>query len=510
MDWRINSSNRLEWEFEQSHYEQIGVNFYSVLASDGPSNVNRRLVLPAVVDGTRNITRQPGSQPGVFDGITGSVRLKHQLDDGWMWRTQYGTQRLRADDRLTYASGCQTSHPTNKQSDSFCLAPNTNGPLNNGDFEIHDFRSDNERRQSEAVHTELSGQTELGGLSHNIKFSLMRQRYVKRMPYAADTLLGSTNSTYGGLNPTSGATQYWPNTNAKDYSTEIAFNDHVRLTKATSGWLGLRHTQLNRSSIMTNGDAAVKNERGVTTPWLALSHQLNANYLVYTSYSEGLETQSAPSSNSYINAGQPLPILRSTQREVGLKNQHGRAQWQLTWFDITRPATTDAGACDTSLSCTRKIDGQAHHQGLEINAQNTWQHWSFGGSAMWLDAKRENAMAQSALNGQRPINVPRYILRGMAEYHSVSMVGLRSGLRLSHEGQRNVTENGSLTLPAWTTVDATTHYNAKLNNIPSTWTLAIHNIANKHYWRESPKEYGQYFLYPGAPRTVRATVQFHL
>jgi len=392
MDWRINSSNRLEWEFEQSHYEQIGVNFYSLLGSD-PNN--GRFVLPATVDGTRNITRQPNSQPGVFDGLTGTVRLKHQLDNGWMWRTQYGTQRLRADDRLTYASGCSST-----QTQSFCLSPL-------GNFQIHDFRSDNERRQTEAVQTELNGQMDVGGFSHSMKFSVMRQRYIKQMPYTAtDTLLGSTNSTYGGLNPPSGATHYGYNTNASDYSTEIAFNDHVQLTPATAAWLGLRHTQLNRTSIMTNGDAMVKDERGVTTPWLALSHQLNANYLVYASYSEGLETQSAPSASSYTNSGQPLPALRSKQREVGLKNQHERSQWQVTWFDITRPATADTGVCDTTVgSCTRQIDGQAHHQGLELSANNTVNRWSVGGSAMWLNAKRENATVESALNGQRPINV---------------------------------------------------------------------------------------------------------
>ena len=499
MDWRINSSDRLEWEFEQSHYEQIGVNFYSLLGSD-PNN--GRFVLPATVDGTRNITRQPNSQPGVFDGLTGTVRLKHQLDNGWMWRTQYGTQRLRADDRLTYASGCSST-----QTQSFCLSPL-------GNFQIHDFRSDNERRQTEAVQTELNGQMDVGGFSHSMKFSVMRQRYIKQMPYTAtDTLLGSTNSTYGGLNPPSGATHYGYNTNASDYSTEIAFNDHVQLTPATAAWLGLRHTQLNRTSIMTNGDAMVKDERGVTTPWLALSHQLNANNLVYASYSEGLETQSAPSASSFTNSGQPLPALRSKQREVGLKNQHERAQWQVTWFDITRPATADTGVCDTTVgSCTRQIDGQAHHQGLELSANNTVNRWSVGGSAMWLNAKRENATVESALNGQRPINVPQYILRGTAEYRFASMPGLRSGLRLSREGERQATNqaDGDLKLPAWTTVDATTHYDTKVNHAAATWTLAIHNIANKHYWRESPKQYGQYFLYPGAPRTVRATVQFHL
>jgi iron complex outermembrane receptor protein len=101
-------------------------------------------------------------------------------------------------------------------------------------------------------------------------------------------------------------------------------------------------------------------------------------------------------------------------------------------------------------------------------------------------------------------------MRGMAEYKFANVAGLRSGLRLSQEGERNVTENGDITLPSWTTLDATTHYDTRVNNMASTWTLAINNLANKHYWRESPKEYGQYFLYPGAPRTLRATVQFHL
>jgi iron complex outermembrane receptor protein len=129
---------------------------------------------------------------------------------------------------------------------------------------------------------------------------------------------------------------------------------------------------------------------------------------------------------------------------------------------------------------------------------------------MWLDAKRENANVESNLNGQRPLNVPTYILRGVAEYRSASVVGLRSSLRLSHEGERNVTENGDIKIPAWTTVDANTHYDTRLNNVTSSWTLAIQNLANSRYWRESPRQYGQYFLYPGAPRTLRATVVFHL
>ena len=495
MDWRINASNRLEWEFEQSHHEQIGVNFYSLL---GPGNQ----ALPAPVDGTRNITRQATSQPGVFDGLAGSVRLKHQLDSGWRWNTQYSTQQLRADDRLVYASGCATA-PT----DRFCA---------NGDFQVRDYRNLNERRNSEAFQTELRGHLFVGGYEHRFKFSVMRHHQINRMPGAyTDNLVGVTNSLNGGLTPANTlADRSGPNTNTSDYSTEWAVNDHVQLTDKTTAWLGLRHTQLNRESVQTDAQHAVKDKRSISTPWLALSHQLTPNYTVYASYGQGLEAEVTPNLPNYTNAGQPLPALRSTQHEVGVKSQQGPTLWQTAWFDITRPATADAGiACgynSAANTCTRQIDGQAHHKGLELSTQTKLTQWTFGGSAMWLEAKREQATVQADLNGQRPINVPKYIVRGLTEYRHATFPGLRSGFRLSREGERNVTETGAITLPAWTTLDATAHYDTKFHNTASSWTLAINNLSNKQYWRESPRQYGQYFLYPGAPRTVRATVVFHL
>ena len=492
MDWRVDSSNRLEWEFEQSHHEQIGVNFYSLLGAGTNA-------LHPTVDGTRNITRQPNSQPGVFDGQTGTLRWRHQLDNNWIWTTQAGVQHLRADDRLVYASGCPTA-PT----DRFCA---------NGDFEIRDYRSDSERRNNEAIQTDLRGQELIAGLEHSFKLSVMRQRQINRMSAThTDELLGTTNSFNGGLiTATTANSRGGPMTNNSDYNTEVALNDRVKLNPQTTAWLGLRHTQLNRQSVQTNGTEAVQDTRSVNTPWVALSHQPNANDTVYASYGYGLEAQAAPNVSNYTNAGQPLPALRSTQREVGFKRQNQHSFWQATWFDITRPQTTNGLGCSNTVgSCTLQMDGQSHHHGLELSGVTKLSQWNLGGSAMWLDAKRENATIQTDLNGQRPINVPQYILRGMTEYRYTNIVGLRSGLRVSHEGKRHVTENGDIRLPAWSNVDATTHYDTKINHVASTWTLAINNLANKQYWRESPRQYGQYFLYPGAPRTVRATVVFHL
>ena len=111
------------------------------------------------------------------------------------------------------------------------------------------------------------------------------------------------------------------------------------------------------------------------------------------------------------------------------------------------------------------------------------------------------------MNGQRALNVPRMSLRAVAQYRFAGSPGLRSSLRLNHEGTRRVTENGSIQLPAWTTLDLATHYDTRIQGTRTQWTLAIDNLADRRYWRESPKQYGHYYLYAGAPRTLRLAVK---
>lgn len=494
MDWRIDASNRLEWEFEQSHVEQIGVNFYSLL-DNGPNTTPR---LPAPVDGTRNITRQPGSLPGVFDGLTGSVRFKHRLENNWLWTTQYAVQRLRADDRLVYAAGCSAT-----VTDRFCA---------NGDFQIYNYSTENERRNNEVAQTALSGHLHWGELSHEVTFSAMRQRLIDHMPWMANSpLLGTTNSITGGLTaPSQPADRTSLMRNAQDSTTEWVAKDRMQFTAETSLWLGLRYTQLNRQSAMTDGTLPAQDERNFVTPWLALSHQLDAGPIVFASTGQGIESELAPSRVNYSNAGQALPTLRSHQREVGIKSFADTSQWQATWFDITRPMSGDSLGCSNGGTCVRQIDGDARHKGLELNGRAMQGHWTWTGSATWLHARRENVTSDPSLNGQRPINVPNYLVRGLAEYRFASIAGLRTGLRVSHEGERHVMEHGEIVLPAWTTLDLISHYDTRSDRHATTWTWAIQNLNNKQYWRESPKQYGQYFLNPGAPRTIRASVQWRL
>jgi iron complex outermembrane receptor protein len=484
MDWRINANTRLEWEIESSSRQQMGVNAASITGN----------TLPSPVYGQNNFSKQSWSVPGVFDGLTGSLRLKHRLDNGWMWTTQVGAQRLKTDDRLSYAYGCYAEG----NYDRFC---------SDKTFDLYDYRSENERRINDALQTELTGQVQLAGIQHDLTFSWLRQRQIDKLsPMQAYNWAGT--GSLSGLSESAAAPEpYDLNTNRQEYSTEISVKDRIRFNRLADLWLGLRSSHIQRDSQRTDGSRATHDDRTITTPWVAFSHKLPYNATGYASYGQGVEAQVTPNRSRYTNAGEALPSAKSTQKEWGIKGAQGPWLWNAALFDITRPVWGDQGACEEDNSCTRKLDGIAQHKGLELGMGYRSNQWKIDTAATWLDATRSLALINPVQNGQRPLNVPSLVLRAAAEYRWTQVPGLRTTLRLSHEGQRDLIEGGAIILPAWTTADLAAHYNTKVAGQNTDWTLALENATNRAYWRESPKQFGHYYLYAGAPRNLRLTVR---
>ena len=501
MDWRLKPGTAIDFEFEQSHREQIGINGYSLLGG----------VLPAPVDPRINLTRQAWSQPGVFDAMTGSVRVRQELDAGWRWTTQYGAQRLKTDDRLTYGFGCGAISDYSQ----FCA---------DGSFDLYDFRSENERRLTDVLQTEIAGKLQLGQLQHELTFGFSRQRQLDRMPPMQSYNYNNTpGSVFTPFNSSASPNYVTPNTNRSEYSTELSIKDRVQLSDTTSVWAGLRNVSYNRSSVQNeHTDQTVQfpypdlypNAKqftgSINVPWIGVSTRM-VGMMTYASHGHGVEQFVTPNTASFgPNAGTQLGIGRSRQTEFGLRSlpSTNQLEWNAAVFQVSRPYAHDL--FDGPNYSTRYTDGTQTHQGLDLGA--TWRNsaWKLSAQTQWLHAKLTDVQQSPETVGSTPLNIPRFVLRGMAEYRYASAPGLRTGLRVSHEGKRNVTEDGGVMLPSWTTFAASAHYDTKVNNIASTWTLAIDNLEDKRYWRESPKQFGHYYLYPGAPRTIRATVLFRL
>ena len=483
-DWRISRDSVLEFEIEQSRKTQPSQNGYSLLGS----------ALPAPVDPRINLNNQPWSQPSVFKALTGTVRFSQALNADWRWSAQIGQQRLKSDDRLAYAFGCGAEG----NYDRYC---------SDGTFDFYDFRSENERRTQTAGSLNLKGNVTTGSVRHELGFGLLQSRVRNRFDNQAYNYAGTGNVWGMAIVPPS-PDAITPQTNRDERSTELSVQDAIRWNDRFTTWLGVRHTRLDRSSIGNDGSSPTGYKQDVTTPWIAASYAIQPGLLAYASWGKGVESQVVPNRISqYSNAGQALPALTSRQWELGLKGGSEAFSWQVAWFDISRPMT-NLDLC--GAYCEVRNDGRAVHRGLEAGAQWSQGPWRIGGSIAVIDAKRRGSTANPALNGESPTNVPKEVLRAQAAYRVASVPGLEVAGQLSYEGRRNVLPDGSVTLPSWTRVDAVLRYDTKVRGVNTSWTLAVDNLFDRRYWKESPYQFSHVYLFPGAPRTLRLGVSVAL
>jgi iron complex outermembrane receptor protein len=491
-EWRFRNVALLEVEAEWSRRAQSSQQAFSLLGDR----------LPAVPDPRLNLNNQPWSLPTVFEGQTGSLRFTHLLWGGWRGVLHAGTQRLRTDDRLAFAYG--KFDPI-----TFDCSPCDRFAAD-GTFSVWDYRSENERRRTNALQAELMGRAVTGSIRHDLRLGVLQSTQRIDLQAQAYNLVGVGNVLGTAVLPAD-PTLFDPNTNRDERTRELFVQDRVVLNERWTAWLGLRHTAFERRSIRTNGSRATSYDDSLTTPWVAFSVRLAPEVMAFASRGEGAESQVVPNRPSqYTNAGQGLPVLKSVQEEVGVRGGpavlNGRGfQWQATAFRITRPTSNLDACANLGLSpCTGRMDGDVRHQGLEASVQWASAPWFVGLQATLLDAQRRGSTAQPELNGKAPTNVPEQIIRARARWTPVAVPGLALQGTLSHEGSRQILPDNTKQLPGWTRADAVMTWEAPGSR--AQWLLGVDNLTDRRYWREAPFQFGHAYLYPGAVRTVRAGV----
>lgn len=485
-DWRLSRDTVVEAEFEWSHKSQPSQAGFSLLGN----------TLPVMTDPRLNLNNQPWSQPSVFDALTGTLRVEQALGADWRWSAQLGSQDLKTDDRLAYGFGCGAESDYTR----YC---------SDGTYDLYDFRSEGERRRQQAANLTLRGKTQLGGVAHDLSFGLLASRVRNRFNGQAYNPVGTGRVDGTAVLPAD-PTLTGTNTNRDERSTEFSVQDAAHWTERFTTWLGLRHTRLARESVATDGSSPTAYSAQLTTPWVAATYQLTAQRTVYASWGQGVESEVVSNQPVFTNAGQALAPLKSRQLEIGLKEDHGSYRWSAAWFDIVRPAYANAGVCSADGSCTRQLDGDARHRGLELEAGLRRAAWTLDTGLMLLDAQRRNSSLTPDINGKRPTNVPHWTLRAQAAWRVPGVPGLEWQGRVSHEGRRAVTPDESIMLGGWTRVDTLLRYDTRLAGTPATWTFGIDNLFDRHYWKEAPTQYGHIYLFPGAARTIRVGIVAHL
>jgi len=478
-DWRIAPGSLLEAEFEINRQSQPSQPGFSLLGSTVP---DARGVDPRI-----NLNNQPWSTPVVFNGRTASLRWTQALAGGLQFKAHAMTQRLRSDDRVAFPFGCSAEGAF----DRYC---------SDGTFDFYDYRSDNERRRSDALDLSLGGAAGWMG-AHRYAVGVLTSRQETRNPKQAFNLVGT--GTIDGLSVVpSDPTPTTDTADRDERSVELYARDQWALTPQSSLWLGLRHTRLSRTSLPKDGNPPTDYNQSFTTPWLAVSHRLGEQATAYASWGQGIESTVVPNLPTFANPGQALPALKSRQLEAGLKGDSGDIGWSLVAFDIKRPLATDICAA----LCERVIDGEQRHRGVEAAGEWRLGSWSLQGSGTALRARRQGA-TDAAVNGLRPPNVPERSLRAQVGYQLPQWPGASLTAAVAYEGPRDVLPDNSATIGSWSRLDLAARVVQRLDTTTLTWRLGVDNVADRRAWKEAPYQFAHAYLFPMPPRTWRASVQ---
>lgn len=478
---RLSAADQLEAEVELSRQSQRSAAASSLWGNAVPS---ARQADPRV-----NLNNQPWALPVVFDGDTFSLRWSHALNAQWRTVAQAMSQQLRTDDRMAFPYGCSSENIY----DRYC---------SDGRYDLYDFRSENEHRDTTVLALRVEGQLQTGTISHQISAGMLNSNLKARFQLQAFNWAGiGTADGRTVVDAAPAATDN--NTNRDERSTELHVYDQMQ-AGPFGLWLGLRHTQLHRASAsVKTGAANPPYDQGFTTPWGALTWQIAPQDMLYASAGQGVETYVTPNKTAYgSQAGQPLPAQRSRQVELGYKHDGQHLGWSVAAFDIHRPYVADSGS-------TYTVDGEQRHQGLEASVDWREGAWSAHASAMQLRARREGA-ASAAENGLVPANVAQRGARAQLGYSPTAVPGLTLMGSASFEGARQVLPDNSAHVPAWAVMGLSAKQTLRAAGHDWTLRAGVDNITDRRAWKESPFQFGHAYLYPLQPRTFRISVQASL
>lgn len=486
-DWRLTPDTLVELEGETSRRSQPSQPGFSLLGDR----------LPSVSDPRINLNNQPWSQPVVMEGNTASLRVTHKFDR-WRLSLHGVTQRLRTDDRLAFPYGCtdNSTTPATYYEGRYCP---------DGTYDLYDYRSENERRRTDALEAAAHGEVTVAGIAHQWSVGMLQIRVKNRFEFQSYDRAG-TGNVEGTLVTPPNDPRNTPNTNRDERSHELFVRDMLKLNEHLGLWLGWRHTRLKRSSILTNGGEDTSFPQSFNTPFIATSYTFAPNQMVYASWGRGTESDVVPNRpTTYANPGQALPAARSRQLEAGLKVNTSSASWGFAVFDIQRPVWGD----ECPALCTRRLDGNAHHEGLEGSAAWRDGAWYFQGSLQALRAHRHDSTVDPTANGKRPTNVPVRTAKAQVRYDTPQFPGLSTQADVLAVGDRAVLPDNSVSIPGYAVTDLSLKYVQK-RATTFTWRLGVDNVFDRRVWRESPYQYGHVYLYPLAPRTFRASLEVSL
>ncbi|RJF99193.1 TonB-dependent receptor [Noviherbaspirillum saxi] len=369
------------------------------------------------------------------------------------------------------------------------------------------FNHGNVRRLEDGYfnQTELVQKAKFGGMDHQILYGIELGKQNKDQLFRTQNNV-ATVSLFNPVNPVLPlvAVASPSSDNLGIMTTASAYvQDLVTLSKQWKLLAGVRYDRFEQETNERRpGQPNLARTDTEWSPRAGLVYQPTSNQSYYVAFSKSFQ----PSAESFPLAANNAQIApeETTNQEIGAKYDFlgGQASVTASLFRLER---TNIKTTDPILNRLVPI-GEQRTDGMELtftgDLSHGWQIWS---GYAYLDARVRSSTAIDAgqrVQGKRATLTPR---------HSANLWltkalgnGYRAGAGVNYVDDRAANPGNTVTLPAYTTVDAMIGYRiAKLD-----LQLNINNLFDRAYIVSGHGTAPNLNL-PGAPRSVQLTARYN-
>lgn len=388
-------------------------------------------------------------------------------------------------------------------------------PTAQPDGALSAYRFDNVRKDTVvSADAGLRAKFETGSVGHAIVASAASVNLKSRNAYAFSNFAGFASNLYRPVAAASpnpdffvGGSKSDPNVTERSKNQSLAIADTLSVL---DGKLlltaGLRYQDVQtRSYDYNTGARNAAYDGHATTPALAAVFKPSDKVSLYANYAEALVPgKTAPAQVNGVavaNAGEILSPFRGKQTEVGAKYDAGAFGGAVSLFRTTQPSEF------FETASRRYTDGgEQENKGVELTVYGQpLEGLRLLGGATWLDAK-VNRTLTAGLAGKSPIGVPDFQANLNVEWDVKAAPGLTVEGRVTHTGSQPANAANTVSLDAWTRLDAGARYAFEAGGRPVTLRARVENLAGKDQWVAVGGYPGANYLTLGAPRTLRLSV----
>lgn len=487
LDLRISPNTVLETNFSKYHYLRRGYAGTFALASG--------VQFPAAPDPSKPGYGQTyGGDDNVSDTI--STRLKHSFNDNWQFS---GGVQYQNGDR---ASTVPTNTLTN----------------NSGRYTTTAATTTYSRDTILSNTLSLTGKLRTGSIGHELVVANTGFDWDRYTPYSTGAITLGTASLE---HPLAFAEPNWPDFGNRYRSVNtrqqsITFGDTLSFNEQWSLMLTASQSWIKVRNYNKQGAVTTRYDADGLSPAASLLFKPTAASTTYLTYADSLQ-QGDFAPTGTVNAGESLAPYRSTQWEIGYKQElrafkATRLNLGAALFQIDRPfAMTD------TADNRYKEAGKQINRGLELTAAGEMtQQLSFFGGVTFLDPHLADS-ASAATSDKQILGLARVAANTFWEYRLDAIPGLFLNLNVQYLGRRPGNNTNTTWVDSYTVADIGARYVSKFMDKTTTWRLSVNNVGDQRYWANiAPSGQNGYSGSGnstgtlGAPRTVMASLQFDL